>query len=152
MVKTPSNRAEKGLTFFVTTGIMNEIRIFDQPELAQLVLDTLQFFRKRKEIELFGYVVMPDHVHFLAKLSGDATISSIVKRMKTFVSRKLGPDVQWEKGSWTEVIERLEFIPQKLKYIHENPLRAGLTERIEDYEWSSAKEYEKFESEMIDPI
>jgi putative transposase len=152
MVKTPANRSEKGLTFFVTTGIMDKIRVFDKPESAKLVLETLQFFRKRNEIELYGYVVMPEHVHFMVKLTGNETISNIVKRMKTFASRQLGPDVQWEKGFWSEVIEGREFGLQKLKYIHENPVRKGLVAQAEDYEWSSAKEYAKNESEMIDPM
>jgi putative transposase len=151
-IKKPLYRTERGLAFFVTVVIEEKKPVFGSAKNAQLMVNTLQFFRKRDEIELYGYVVMPDHVHFMLKLKGDATIANIVKRMKTFVSRQLGPDARWKEDYWPEVIEGCEMGLQKLKYIHENPVRKKLVERPEDYEWSSAKEYAKNESDLIDPM
>ena len=105
------------------------------------MLDSFRFFRENGKIELYGFVIMPDHLHAILKTKAPVTISQFVKRMKTHIAHMLGQGPIWEKGYWSEVIEGGSFMKQKLVYIHENPVRAGLVRKPEDYPWSSAKEY-----------
>jgi len=152
MVRIPENRSVPELVFFITTGLRNRRPLFRRPKVAQLVMECFQFFRNRGEIELYGYVIMPDHLHVILKPKSPVTVSQIVKRFKTYVAHAVGQGRIWEKGYWSEVIEGDYFLRQKLVYIHENPVRAGLVQVAQDYEWSSAREYLcKMSSEIVDP-
>lgn len=152
MVNVPDNRHIPDLVFFITTGLKDRPALFSDPKAAQSVVDSLQFSRRNGEIELFGFVVMPDHLHAILRTKAPLTISRFIKRMKTHIAHLLGQGPIWEKGFWSEVIEGEIFVKQKLVYIHENPVRAGLMERPEDYPWSSAKEYfRESTSDVVDP-
>jgi putative transposase len=146
----PGNRQLTDRTFFVTFVIEGRKPVFRNEELTQKFLGTLQYFRTTREIELYGYVVMPDHVHVLCKVVHGMTISSFVRRVKTFTSRNC--EFYWQDGYWSVMIVGPDMLQEKLKYMHENPVRAELVEEIEEYPWSSAAEYYlKETSELLDP-
>lgn len=152
MVRIPANRGVPDLVFFITAGLRNRLPLFSNPKAAQIVVDSFQFFRENGGVEFYGFVVMPDHVHIVLKTKAPLTISQFVKRMKTHIAHSLGKGPIWEKGYWSEVIEGEVFMRQKLVYIHENPVRAGLVVSAEESLWSSAKEYFcKSTSDVIDP-
>ena len=148
----PENRSLSELTFFITAGLKNRLPLFREPETAKLVMECFQFFRKNGEIELYGFAIMPDHLHVILKTKTLTTISQIVRRFKNFVAHSVGQGPIWEKGYWSEVIEGDTLLRQKLVYIHENPVRVGFVSRAEDYPWSSAREYFcRMSSEIVDP-
>ncbi|NUO19349.1 transposase [bacterium] len=147
----PENRHQTDQTFFVTSVIEEREPIFRNDEHAQRFIDALQHFRKTEEIKLYGFVVMPDHVHFVCRVVNGMTISSLVRRIKTFTSRD--QLFHWQKGYWTVVISRKEMLIEKLNYMHANPIRAKLVEDLKDYKWSSWQEfYQKPEPEMVDRV
>jgi REP element-mobilizing transposase RayT len=151
MRRVPENRSESGLTFFVTMRLKSPEPIFANPKSADLVVETIQFFRRQGEVEVYGYVVMPDHVHVLLKLLSPLTLSRWLNRFKSYVAHKLGFGTIWQRGCWSEVIDKDHFVRQKLNYIHENPVRARITETAVDYKWSSARAcLEDSDSSQID--
>ncbi len=103
-----------------------------------------------------GYVVMPEHVHLLISEPERGKLSLVIQMLKQLSSRKLKPAVKppadnaervgkrerfwqvryYDFPVWTEA-KRIE----KLRYIHRNPVRRGLTERPEDWKWSSFVHY-----------
>jgi putative transposase len=141
MRRVPENRAIGGLTYFVTSRLNTNRPIFEESKCAQLILDTLNFYRKRGDIDLYGFVIMPDHVHLVVRLNGEITISWWMDRFKSYIARKLGKGPIWQQGYWSEVVPNIAFLEQKLQYIHNNPVRAEIVERAEDFEWSSARDY-----------
>lgn len=153
MTRYPSNRTLTDQIFFITTGTKDRRLIFAQANAAQTAIDSLQFFRNRGEIRLFGFVIMPDHVHFVLRVNLPLTISKFVKRFKTHVAHVLGLGPIWEHSFWSETIDTEHLLYQKLTYIHNNPVRAGLVEEAKDFSWSSAAEYlVKPQFELIDPL
>jgi putative transposase len=103
----------------------------------------LEQVRRKRKFFVTGYVVMPEHVHMLLSVPEVGMLSASIQVVKQLVSRKLGPDGQpfWQRryydfNVWTEA-KRVE----KLRYIHRNPVQAGLCERPEDWEWSSFQHY-----------
>jgi putative transposase len=141
MYRTPENRSLTGLTWFLTTGLQLQKRLLMDERYCQLAVDALLFYRTQNQIRLFGFVIMPDHVHLLLQTCGDLTASSFMNRFKTYVSRNIGQGPIWQRGFWSEVIEGEKFIREKLTYIHNNPVKALLVEKQEDYLWSSAPDY-----------
>jgi REP element-mobilizing transposase RayT len=95
---------------------------------------------------LWAYVVMANHVHIFLKPKGEATLDRITKFLKGFTAREantlLGRTGQkfWQDESfdhWSR--NRDEFI-RIVKYIENNPVKAGLVINPEDWPWSSAAE------------
>ena len=141
MRRVPENRLINDVTFFVTTRLNTTQTTLNDEDAAQLTLDTLSFYRQRHEVEIYGFVVMPDHVHLVVKILPPVTLPRWMNRFKSYIARQLGKGPIWQKGYWSEVIPSMKFLEQKLNYIHANPVRAGLVEEIEDYPWSSAQDY-----------
>ena len=112
---------------------------------CDLILGVLASQRQLGEFFLFGYVVMPSHVHLLLHPHN----KDIVQIMRNFKSRT-GYGILCSRGEhgtfWQEryfdtIIRRVRNFWDKLQYIHRNPVEAGLVERMEDWRWSSYRHY-----------
>jgi putative transposase len=102
-------------------------------------------------MDLYGFVIMPDHIHLIIKLQGAHTLPAFVRQFKTYIAHRLAKGPIWQRNYWSELIVHDRMLAQKLEYIHENPVRKGIVEHAEDYPWSSAKEYlVKDRFELID--
>jgi putative transposase len=107
---------------------------------------------------------MPEHVHLLLSepqrdVSGGVTaplkpkdglngppvhtLAEALKSLKQGVSRRLIGDAEhfWQKRYFDLNIRNYPQFVEKLRYIHRNPVKAGLCERPEDWEWSSFRHY-----------
>ncbi len=115
-------------------------------ECARIVQDALLHFDGER-YHLMAWVVMPNHVHALFQtLPGWAT-GTVVGSWKTFTSNAIGrlvgqageslPQV-WCPDYWDRYIRNDGHFVQALDYIHNNPVKAGLVRRPEDWRWSSA--------------
>jgi REP element-mobilizing transposase RayT len=71
------------------------------------------------------------------------TLADALKSLKQGVSRRLIGDAEhfWQKRYYDFNIRNYEQFVEKLRYIHRNPVKAGLCERAEDWEWSSFRHY-----------
>jgi REP-associated tyrosine transposase len=84
------------------------------------------------------YALMPDHLHlFVAFQPGTLTLSGWVKSMKNSLSkvlRAMGKRApHWQDGFYDHVLRSSESYEQKWLYVRENPVRAGLVLRSEDW-------------------
>ncbi len=84
------------------------------------------------------YVLMPDHIHFfLATICDKETLSMWVKSLKNALSKELrGAGFRaphWQRGFFDHVVRREESHASKWDYVRQNPVRAGLVERPEDW-------------------
>ena len=151
MRRVPENRRMSDLTLFVTTRLNTKRAILSGEDAAQLVLDILSFYRRRGDIEVYGFVVMPDHVHLVVKVLSPLTLPRWMNRFKSYIARQLGKGSIWQRGCWSEVVPSIPFLEEKLLYIHENPVRAGLVQDAADYPRSSARDYHwQMTSDRID--
>jgi REP element-mobilizing transposase RayT len=89
---------------------------------------------------------MANHVHVFLKPKGDATIERITKHVKGFTAREanlfLGRTGQkfWQDESFDHWSRDKDEFFRIIKYIENNPVKAGLVKRPEDWPWSSAAE------------
>jgi REP element-mobilizing transposase RayT len=72
------------------------------------------------------------------------TLADALKSLKQGVSRRLIGDANhfWQKRYYDFNIRNYQQFVEKLRYIHRNPVKAGLCERPEDWEWSSFRHYQ----------
>jgi putative transposase len=102
-------------------------------------------------------VVMPTHVHLLLT-PADAHLVAIKQRFKRFTGEQIAKVRGQEGGVWQAryfdfILRRVQDFWEKLEYIHNNPVAAGLVGRPEDWSWSSAAHYARLsKSSMVDAV
>lgn len=204
-----------GHAYFVTTTVVGYTKLFIKDKYCQIIIDNLKFYREKLGFKLYGFVVMPNHIHLLIlpkffestdsyevgfeePTSTDlgksprvyvgsleptnsqlvhssleptkfATISDIMRDFKkytaiqiikqlkidkrqdilkifSYYAQKYHPSKKrnyqvWMDRFWPINIYSEKYFNQKLDYIHNNPLRAGLVKNPDDYPWSSYQNY-----------
>jgi putative DNA methylase len=91
---------------------------------------------------LFSWVVMPNHVHVIAAPLGAWTLADIIHSWKSFTSKKAnlllkrsGPF--WSREYFDRVIRDADHFTNAVAYVENNPMKAGLCARPEDWRYSS---------------
>jgi len=117
------------------------------PGERDLVLKTLAELRGPRDFKLFGYVVMPDHVHLLL-WPQSISLVRILRDLKSLtgfgMAKGRGRHGQiWQRSYFDFICRRARDFSEKLEYIHRNPVVAALASRCEDWQWSSYRYYAK---------
>lgn len=120
---------------FVTTNTFYRKRFFDNPAYAREAASHLYNVQLLHPFLLFGFVIMPDHCHFLMNVPAPETISKIMNVYKSGLTFQLGVPKIWQPRYDMRIPNNSVKV---LQYIHQNPVRAGLVENSADYPWSSA--------------
>jgi REP element-mobilizing transposase RayT len=139
------------------------LRLLTTDASRRIFESALERVRRSFRLQVYGYAVMPEHVHLLLSepqrdtssdrtaplkpkdgLNGppvlsetkQATLADALKSLKQGVSRRLIGDAEhfWQKRYYDLNIRNYPQFVEKLRYIHRNPVRAGLCERPEDWE------------------
>jgi putative transposase len=129
-----------GQSHFVTFCCYHRHRLLTTDESRRVFESALERVRRGFRLEVYGYVVMPEHVHLLLSEPRRDTLADALKSLKQGVSRRLIGDAEhfWQKRYYDFNIRNYPQFVEKLRYIHRNPVKAGLCERQEDWEWSPA--------------
>ena len=112
-----------------------------QPEIARLVQDALLHFDGDR-YRLLAWCVMPNHVHVLIEQTPDHRLADVVQSWKSFTAKRanrmLGRDGPfWAQDYFDRYIRDESHFEAARRYIHENPVRAGLCAAAADWPWSS---------------
>jgi REP element-mobilizing transposase RayT len=96
-------------------------------------------------IHLYAAVIMPDHVHLLFLPSRDENdqpfaMVDILQCLKSTTAHRINRLLRtsgpvWEEESFDHVLRSDESLREKCEYIRQNPVKAGLVARPEDYRW-----------------
>ena len=122
-----------------------------------------------KGLEIYSWVIMSNHLHLLIK-SNKGELSDTLRDFKSYTSKKILDEIKscnesrrdwmlnifktaafqhkrnsvyqfWTHENHSEYIFSNKFIEQKIEYIHDNPVRAGIVAKPEEYRYSSAVDY-----------
>lgn len=126
-------------TYFVTAVTANRRRVFQVDAAAELLVATLQGYRKDGRFALHAFVVMPDHLHLLLTPASDVSLEKAIQFIKGGFSFRFKSKMGvWER-SYNEVqILSLEKFEACKRYIEYNPVRARLADSPKDFGYSSA--------------
>jgi REP element-mobilizing transposase RayT len=151
-------------TWFFTATILEWKPLLKNDKNKSIIIDTLQFLVKDNRIVLFGFVIMPNHIHLIwnTKEGWDKnltqgsllrfTANSFIKEMKnaeplaleSYRVNAADRALQiWERNPLSIEIYTDKIMQQKLNYIHNNPCveKWKLAATPEDYYFSSARFY-----------
>ncbi len=121
---------------------------FSTAERYDLFVQCLEDMRRRFEMRIYGYVVMPEHVHLLLSEPPPTRLADAIHYSKLSFAKRLRSQRSPEKsaGFWQKryydrnVRSHREFVV-KLRYLHRNPVKRGLVSKLEDWKWSSHRHY-----------
>jgi len=157
--------------YFVSFAVVDWLDVFTRNEYKDILLENLTFCQRNKGMEIYAWCIMTNHVHLAFSSIGENKPEQILGDFKRHTSKALvkaiGSDPKesrkeflletfkkaGEKSSnvnknqfWRHDNHPIEIwsnkvISEKIKYIHDNPVEAGLVFRPEDYRYSSAVDY-----------
>ena len=139
--------------YFTTFTTVHWYYLFDRYNRWKIIADSLCYCISHKNLKLYGFVFMLNHIHIIFESEDSA---GFLRDFKKFTSKKLKENIVqtephilklfkldeeyhfWQKTNMPLLIETEKFMLQKLQYIHNNPVSKGYVLRPQYWYWSSA--------------
>ena len=147
---------------FVTVTCLDWKHVLSDNRFKDIIIESLAFLCKAKRVSVYAFVVMSNHFHLIWQMLGNQRRDEVQRDFLKFTSQQIlkilrneKSEIQeellvlskdrkyqvWERNPLCIPLWSPEVINQKLDYIHENPVSAGLCKCPWDYEYSSAGFY-----------
>ena len=144
MPRQARRKSESGIYHIMLRGI-NQQQIFEDEEDGFCFLETLSKYKEQCGYEIYAYCLMGNHIHILLK-EGKENLTLVLKRIA-------GSYVYWYNWKYrrcghlfqdrfkSESVEDDAYFLTVIRYIHQNPIKAGICKNIDGYKFSSYNEY-----------
>lgn len=152
---------EQDHLYFITLQVVDWVDVFTRKTYCNIIIESLKYCQQRKGLIVYGYVIMSNHIHLLVQ-SSNGNLSGTLRDFKSFTSKEILKAIQqntesrrawmlavfraaasnhvrnsnyqlWTHENYAVHIYSDKFIRQKLGYIHNNPVKAGMVHNPEDY-------------------
>ena len=144
---------------FFSATILEWKPLLQQEKYKNIIIDSLSFLVKDRRVIIYAFIIMNNHIHFMEGFTKEAVQRDFLKFTAQQIKdglEKNHPKVMslfevnakdrkyqiWERNSLSIDLFSEHVFIQKLKYIHQNPVKARLCKFPEEYSYSSAKFYE----------
>lgn len=144
MARQARVKSETGIYHIMHRGI-DKRNIFIDDEDKMMFIKGLLRAKRVGKFELYAYCLMSNHVHLLMreKESIGKSMQRIAVSYVTWHNNKHGRTGHLFQNRYlSEPVETEAYFVTVLRYIHQNPIKAGLVKMVKDYPWSSYREYE----------
>ena len=164
MTRTRYRIFETEYPYFLTCTIVGWLPVFTRPETVKIILDSWSFLQDKRRLQLFGYVILENHLHLIASA---ADLATQIGDFKSWTARQIIDHLQercagtllrqlhrekarhkidrayqvWQEGSQPKQIQNEGMMRQRLDYIHYNPVKRGYVDLPEHWRYSSARNY-----------
>jgi putative transposase len=162
--------SDQNQLYFVSFATVNWIDVFIRNEYREILLESLRYCQLNKDLELYAWVIMTNHVHLIIGTRG-GPMGNILRDLKKFTANKILEAIQnnpkesrkewmlwmferagrknpnnenyqfWQQHNQPIELFARHIMTQKLDYLHENPVTAGFVSKPEDWLFSSAIDY-----------
>jgi putative transposase len=149
------NITNQGAIHFVTFTVHQWVDVFTRSLYVDILINALIYCQKNKGLQVYAWVIMSNHCHLIVSAKNN-NLSDIIRDLKKFTAKEIVTAIQnnqkesrknwlllllckdnkiwfWEEGYHGEEIYSKPFYETKVKYIHFNPVRAGIVEKEEEY-------------------
>ena len=133
----------EGHYHFLTFSCHGRLPYLNDEHSRTTFLHTLETLRLRHQFLVFGYVLMPEHVHLLLSEPKLQRLDNTLRVLKGQTSKLLkGPRPHFWLDRYYDfnVLTHAKYV-EKLRYIHRNPVERGLVKKPEDWRWSSYRHH-----------
>ncbi len=146
MVRQARKISSTGIYHIIQRGVNRQV-IFHEEEDFERFISTLLRFKLECNLEIMGYCLMSNHIHLLVRDNLElSAVSAFIKKVSS--SYVYWYNMKYERTGHlfeerfkSEVVEDERYLLTVIRYIHQNPVKAGLVGQIMDYKWSSYKSY-----------
>ena len=147
--------------YYLTSVAKDRLHVFRTDEIKAVTCDAIDEARRSGKFALYAYVIMPDHFHaitnsalspgrtlrFLNGVTGRRVIDylkekdfeSSLTKLRHETKRRQYNYSLWDHHPDARLLWTEKMLMERVNYTHQNPLRAGLLARAEDYRWSSVR-------------
>ena len=160
-------------TYFITCTVVEWVDLFTRPAYKEIIVDALNYCTTNKGLVLNAWVLMTNHLHFIGRCEAPFRMSDFLRDFKKYTSKKLVKEmIELPESRRDWIMDKFNFIArkthraekykvwtddnhaihlhninalEKLYYIHDNPVKAGIVKYPEDYIYSSACDYNGIE-------
>lgn len=144
-------KSESGIYHAILRGI-NQQQLFEDAEDCEKFIQVIKDCKAISEFEIYAYCLMGNHVHLLIKETKEP-IEQIFKRIGSRYVYWYNTKYQrvghlFQDRFKSEPVETEGYFLSAMRYIHQNPIKAGICEKIEDWKYSSFNEFYQ-ESDLI---
>lgn len=165
--------------YYLTLQVVGWVDIFTRQIYRDIIIKNLKYCQEHKGLTIYAYVIMSNHIHILVQ-SQNGALSNTIRDFKSYTSKVILNTIEndiesrkewmmnyfehaarlhernskyqfWTHENHAEHIYSDTFVRQKLEYIHNNPVKAGIVRKPEDYIYSSACNYAGLDS-VIDVV
>ena len=136
---------------FVTTTVFQWKPILTQEGVTEVIVDELHKMISLFQVSIISYVIMPSHLHLLLGFKNIENLSTCIQTFKSISSRRIkalqlkeleeNDFKSWQPRFDDLIVVSEEQFKVKIEYIHNNPVKAGLVQRAEDWPYSSAVDW-----------
>lgn len=147
---------------FITVTCLNWIPIVMEDRFKNIIIESLSFLTKDNRIQVYGFVIMSNHLHMIWQMLGEHKREAVQRDFLKFTGQQILKHLRneqsllqsdllvqakdrkyqvWERNSLSIPLWSRNVFPQKLDYIHNNPVKAGMCRYPEEYKYSSAGFY-----------
>lgn len=157
--------------YFLTFQVVYWIDIFTRQIYRDIIIEILDYYQKQQGLNIHAYVIMSNHIHLILSASqAKNDLSSVVGRIKSLSTKKIIESIKENNESrkewilwmferaasrhqrnknyqlWTHenhpiLLDDSIKLKQRINYVHQNPVKAGIVSNAEDYIFSSAGAY-----------
>jgi len=132
----------------------NKNIVFKTDADYQYYLKLISRLKEELPFDLYHYCLMPNHVHMLIKTNRAADFSNFMKKLNLAYFHHFRKEYDWVGHFWqdrfrSQVVGKDNYFIHCGKYIELNPLRKGLVESPEKYQWSSYQHYFENKEDLL---
>jgi putative transposase len=168
--------------YFVTFTVIQWLDVFIRVEYRDVFLESIRYCQKHKGLEVYAYCVMSSHVHMIIARHGRQELEDVIRDIKKYTSVKMIEAIEnspaesrrelllwlfkragrnnsnkthyqfWQQDYHPIELNTNEKLNQRLEYVHNNPVHAGLVRYPEHYLYSSAGNYARLTDNVLDVI
>jgi putative transposase len=143
-----------GTARFITFSCFQRHPLLRDDAIVMELLKHVSSLRTECEIRILGYVVMPEHVHLVLHPPDGLELGVVIGQLKGRSARALMPLIGaalcrsdakpaiWQRRCYDHNCRTEEFVREKIRYCHFNPVHRGLVSTPLDWPWSSFRWYE----------
>jgi putative transposase len=143
-------------THFVTFSCYRRLARLQDERTRDMFVEGLERNRRSYRFCVYGYVVMPEHIHLLVSEPEVEVLATAIQALKISVARRemryheKGDATLWQKRYYDHNVRSYKSFVEKLRYMHRNPVKRGLVENPEDWKWSSFRHYSTAEAGVVE--
>ena len=163
--------SDNQIPYFVTSTVVGWVDALSRDQYKEIICKSLLHCKDKKGLLLHAYVIMSNHIHLIVSAAPGYLMGDIMRDFKKYTSKKIIAAIEqnpqesrkkwmlnmfgyagennnsneqyqfWQHDYHPIVLDTNEKTIQRLNYLHENPVRAGIVWQPEHYKYSSAVDY-----------